>query len=76
MRREMQRTARRILTAKDRMVDPHVPPATAAKLRTVVLDELNRFRAVATHIAESVADGDDINELVLPFIAETAVGRG
>jgi hypothetical protein len=56
LRREVSRSARHILTFKDREVDGRVPPAVATELRQRVLDALNRLAHIAEIAAQAALD--------------------
>lgn len=60
-----------ILGIKEREIDPHLPPAARAKLRKVILDQLNEFYDLTLDLVATL-DRDDvvINDLYLTKLTE------
>lgn len=68
-----------ILGCKERECDQFLPPEAQARLRKVVLDELNMFTDLAIDLAATKSNDFVVNELFhrkLDEIHEAVVGNG
>lgn len=69
-----------ILGVKERECDPHLPPGESAKMRKVVLDQINEFHDLVVDILDSLDTGEVVlNERYLAKIDqlhEVVVGNG
>lgn len=57
--RQRDRSIAAILGVKEREADPHLPPAVRAKLRKVVLDQLNAYTGLVMDVLESLSAGQE-----------------
>lgn len=82
--RRRDRAIAAILGVKEREADPHLPPQAAAKLRKVVLDQVNDYHAMVMDVFASLAGAQEeagvvFNELWLEKLLEihgAVVGNG
>lgn len=58
LRRRRDRAIAIILSTKERECDRHLPPDARAKLRKVVLDQLNEFYEMVVDVAASLDTGE------------------
>jgi hypothetical protein len=68
-----------LLSMKEKEVDQYLPPEVKARLRKVILDQLNEFHSLVVDVMRSLDNGEVVlNELYLEKIDqvhEVVVGR-
>ncbi len=68
--RRKNRTLAIMLTEKEFIVDPHVPPDAARKMRKVILDQVNDYHDFCVDVLEAKDGGMQINLLALEKLEE------